>query len=83
MSHTTAARGLLPTLILISALGEASTQLLIPSLAAIEISLGGRTGSLHLALSAFVATFALGQLVLGPVSDRVGRRPVLIGGLVE
>jgi DHA1 family bicyclomycin/chloramphenicol resistance-like MFS transporter len=82
MSDTTPTRGLLPTLVLISALGEMSTQMLIPSLAAIEGSLGGGQGSLHLALSAFVATFALGQLVFGPVSDRVGRRPVLIAGLL-
>jgi DHA1 family bicyclomycin/chloramphenicol resistance-like MFS transporter len=58
-----------------------STQVLIPSLASIEGALGGGQGSLHLALSAFVASFAVGQLVLGPLSDRVGRRPVLIGGL--
>jgi DHA1 family bicyclomycin/chloramphenicol resistance-like MFS transporter len=34
------------------------------------------------ALAAFVAAFAIGQLILGPLSDRLGRRPVLLGGLI-
>lgn len=68
-------------LIALTSLGEISTQLLLPSLAAIEADLGGRTGSVHLGLGAFVAAFGLGQLVLGPLSDRLGRRPVLMTGL--
>src|ERR1019366_8888686 len=32
-------------------------------------------------LSAFILAFGVGQLVLGPLSDRYGRRPVLIWGL--
>lgn len=75
-------RSLLLILVALTALGEISTQLIIPSLGVIELVMAARPGAGVLALSAFVAAFGLGQLVLGPLSDRVGRRPVLIVGLV-
>ncbi|MEO8492459.1 multidrug effflux MFS transporter [Pseudomonas sp.] len=75
-------RSLLFLLVALTALGEVSTQLLIPGLGVIEQVLGAQPGSALMALSAFVAAFGLGQLLFGPLSDRIGRRPVLIGGLV-
>lgn len=75
-------RSLLMLLVVLTALGEISTQLIIPSLGAIEAAFVARPGSSLIALSAFVAAFGLGQLVLGPLSDRIGRRPVLIAGLL-
>ena len=75
-------RSLLLLLVALTALGEVSTQLIIPGLGAIEQALVAPPGSALMALSAFVAAFGLGQLLFGPLSDRIGRRPVLIGGLV-
>ena len=72
---------LLVLLVALSSLGEVSTQLLIPSLAGIEADLGGSPGSVHLGLGTFVAAFGLGQLLLGPLSDRLGRLPILMAGL--
>lgn len=74
-------RLLLVILMVLTALGEISTQLIIPALGGIEQGLGAARGASLAALSAFVAAFGIGQLLLGPLSDRVGRRPVLIGGL--
>lgn len=74
-------RVLLAILMVLTALGEISTQLIIPALGSIEQGLGAGHGTSLAALSSFVAAFGLGQLLLGPLSDRVGRRPVLIGGL--
>jgi DHA1 family bicyclomycin/chloramphenicol resistance-like MFS transporter len=74
-------RLLLAILMVLTALGEISTQLIIPALGGIEQGLGAERGASLAALSAFVAAFGIGQLLLGPLSDRVGRRPVLIGGL--
>lgn len=78
----TPSRSLLFLLVAMTALGEVSTQLIIPGLGGIEQALAAPAGSVLLALSAFVAAFGLGQLLFGPLSDRIGRRPVLIGGLL-
>ncbi|HCP54447.1 MULTISPECIES: MFS transporter [Pseudomonas] len=75
-------RQLLVLLMALTALGEVSTQLIIPSLSAIEWVLAAKPGSSLLALSVFVAAFGTGQLVLGPLSDRLGRRPILLAGLL-
>src|SRR3990167_9940941 len=75
-------RSLLLILVALTALGEISTQLIIPSLGAIELIMSARPGSSLLALSAFVAALGLGQLWLGPLSDRIGRRPGLIAGVL-
>ncbi|WP_137822884.1 MFS transporter [Pseudomonas sp. D(2018)] len=74
-------RLLLVILMVLTAMGEISTQLIIPALGSLEQGLGAARGASLAALSAFVAAFGVGQLLLGPLSDRIGRRPVLIGGL--
>lgn len=80
-SHPLPSRTLLLILVALTALGEISTQLIIPSLGLMEVAMSARVGSSLLALSSFVAAFGLGQLLLGPLSDRIGRRPVLLMGL--
>ncbi|WP_339434400.1 multidrug effflux MFS transporter [Pseudomonas orientalis] len=82
MANPTApSRSLLFLLVALTALGEVSTQLIIPGLGAIEQALAAPPGSALMALSAFVGAFGLGQLLFGPLSDRIGRRPVLLAGL--
>lgn len=63
------------------ALGPVSTDLYLPSLPAIGRSLEATTGEVQLTLSVFMAGFAISQLAYGPLADRFGRRPVLLGGL--
>lgn len=73
---------ILPLLMLLFAVGDLSTSLLVPSLPGIarEFDTSGVTA--QLAVSGFAMAFGLGQLLMGPLSDAFGRRPVLIGGLL-
>jgi DHA1 family bicyclomycin/chloramphenicol resistance-like MFS transporter len=68
-------------LALLTALGPLSTDMYLPSLPAIAQEFGATTGQAQLTLSAFLFGFAAGQFFYGPVSDRVGRKPVLLFGL--
>lgn len=70
------------TLAALSALATLSTNILLPSLPLIAQSLRVGESTLTAAvLGLFLAVFALAQLVVGPLSDRIGRRPVVLGGL--
>ncbi|BBK29579.1 DHA1 family bicyclomycin/chloramphenicol resistance-like MFS transporter [Stella humosa] len=64
------------------ALGPLSTDLYLPSLPALTRDLGSDVGAAQLTLSLFLVAFACCQLVCGPLSDRFGRRPVILGGTV-
>jgi len=71
------------TLAALSAMGTLSTNILLPSLPVIAQALAVDEARLTAAvLGVFLAVFALAQLIVGPLSDRVGRRPVVLGGLV-
>ncbi len=65
----------------LAALPPLSIDMALPALHDIATSLHTTPGSAGLTLSVFMAGFALTPLIYGPVSDRVGRRPVLLFGL--
>jgi DHA1 family bicyclomycin/chloramphenicol resistance-like MFS transporter len=64
----------------LAATGTLATNILLPSLPRMAASLQVTTAAVTSAITVFLAVFALGQLAVGPISDRFGRRwPVLIG----
>lgn len=58
-----------------------SIDMSLPAMPQLQRSFGAGVGSVQLTLSLFLVGFAAGQLVCGVVADRVGRRPVLLGGV--
>lgn len=69
-------------LALITFSGTVGMYLFVPALPGAALDLGATTGAMQLTVSLYVAGLALGQPVYGPLSDRFGRRPVLVGGLI-
>jgi DHA1 family bicyclomycin/chloramphenicol resistance-like MFS transporter len=69
-------------LALVTAIAPAALHMLVPALPLLAVVFDAAPGAVQLVLTLFLAGIAAGQLVYGPVSDRFGRRPVLIAGLV-
>jgi DHA1 family bicyclomycin/chloramphenicol resistance-like MFS transporter len=67
-------------LIAITAVAPAALHMSVPSLPLLAGAFAGSAGEVQLVLTVFLAGIAFGQLGYGPVSDRFGRRPVLIAG---
>src|SRR6266403_131564 len=79
-ASTTAQIAVLATL---AAIGTLATNILLPSLPQMAASLHVSTAEVTASITVFLAVFAVGQLAVGPISDRYGRRiPVLAGFVV-
>ncbi len=63
------------------AIGALSIDMTLPSLPATAVALGTAPATVQLTVTLFLAGFAVAQLIHGPLSDRIGRRRVLLGGL--
>jgi len=68
-------------LAMLTALGPLSTDFYLPSLPDIVRVMATDVAGAQATLSAFLFGFAGGQILWGPLSDRLGRRPVLLTGL--
>jgi DHA1 family bicyclomycin/chloramphenicol resistance-like MFS transporter len=68
-------------LTVLAAFGAISNNMVLPSLPALSGAFQVPAGVAMLAVSIFFLGFGVGQLFYGSLSDRFGRRPVLIGGL--
>ncbi|MBT9455189.1 MAG: multidrug effflux MFS transporter [Burkholderiaceae bacterium] len=66
---------------LLSAIGPFAIDMYLPALPAIGASLGANSSGVQMSLTAFFLSLGLGQLLYGPVSDMVGRKPPLYFGL--
>ena len=68
-------------LALLLGLQPVTTDLYLPALPAITEGFDANMGQAQLTLTALLLAFGLSQLVWGPMSDRFGRRPILLWGM--
>jgi DHA1 family bicyclomycin/chloramphenicol resistance-like MFS transporter len=73
---------MLALLVAIASVGPMSLNIVMPALPAIAIALATDAETVQLTLSLYLVCMAVSQLIVGPLSDRFGRRPVLIAGLL-
>ncbi|MDO9411500.1 MAG: multidrug effflux MFS transporter [Pseudolabrys sp.] len=69
------------TLAALTAVGPLSTDMYLASLPDIGRGLSAPIAQVQLTLSAYLIGFAVGQIIYGPISDRHGRKPVLLAAL--
>lgn len=72
----------LSTLVLVTGLSVLSLNMFLPSLAHIAQDFGVDYAMANLSIGAYLAVTALLQIIMGPMSDRFGRRPLILVGLV-
>lgn len=80
-TRTLPRRPSLALLIVVSAVNPLAVNIFMPSMPRLTEVFGTTYGTVQLTLSVYLAVMALAQVVLGPLSDRYGRRPVLNAGL--
>ena len=73
--------GLTLLLAMLTALGPLSMDMYLPSLPDIAHVLGAPVARTQLTISSYLIGFAVGQMIYGPLSDRYGRRPVLLAAV--
>ncbi|OYD69430.1 multidrug effflux MFS transporter [Rhodococcus sp. OK302] len=66
-------------LALISAIAPLATDMYLPGLPIMAESLDTSAASIQLTLTTFMAGLGIGQLIIGPISDGIGRRRLLLG----
>ncbi len=78
--QNTSTAGQVAVLAALASVGTLATNILLPSLPQMAVALQVTTPAVTASITIFLLVFALGQLVVGPISDRYGRRrPVLAG----
>ena len=74
--------GYVALLVALGSFGPLTMSIYTPVMPSVGASLGAGADSVKLTLTTYMLGFAVGQLFYGPLSDRFGRRPVLLGGLI-
>lgn len=70
------------TLILIAGISALNMSIFLPSLTAMTAYFQTDYATMQYALSGYLAMTAVLQILIGPVSDKIGRRPVVLGSLI-
>ena len=73
--------GLLLLLMALTSIGPTTLNIVVPALPNLANRLASDVGTIQLIISVYLLALAGGQLLMGPLSDRFGRRPVLLVAL--
>lgn len=72
---------LLVMLIVLIAVGQMTQTIYVPVITDIARDFGVPTGQVQSVMAAYLFSYGFSQLIYGPVSDRVGRKPVILIGM--
>ncbi len=68
--------------LMLASIGSIATDLYLPSLPFIQADFQSRQSTVQLSLTLFLIGISASQLLYGPLSDRYGRRPIVLTGLI-
>lgn len=75
-------RPLLVMLIVLVAVGQMAQTIYVPAMSVMADALNVRDGALQRVMAAYLMTYGGSQLIYGPLSDSIGRRPVILAGMM-
>ena len=76
-----APRAMLLLLVLMTGVAPISLYMLVPALPVLATAFGRDISVAQMTVSLYMVGIACSQIIMGPLSDRFGRRPVLLGGI--
>lgn len=82
MNTTTNPRPSLAILVAVTAVGPLALNIYIPSMPGLQRVFETDYATVQLTLTLYLVATAIAQLFVGPLSDRFGRRPIVLGGMV-
>lgn len=69
-------------IVVLTLIGPSATHIIIPALPEIARQLAASPGAIQQTIMVYLVGVAIGQLIYGPLSDRYGRRPMVLAGLL-
>ncbi|QPF93394.1 multidrug effflux MFS transporter [Bradyrhizobium commune] len=81
MKNIATSRVVLLLLVVMTGIAPISLYILVPALPVLATNFGRDISIAQMTVSLYMVGIALSQLIMGPLSDKFGRRPVLLGGL--
>ena len=81
MTFVPRSAGYVALLVALGSFGSLTMSIYTPVMPSVGADLGAGSDSVKLTLTTYMLGFAIGQLFYGPLSDRYGRRPVLLVGV--